>query len=168
VLAYFKHPQHSSTQKKILYRLVVNKPRTPLEATNATPKKEAPKAANTMKKKKMQCQIAYFQARNERRKASRRMQTLTSTSNSAIDDEQQAETIPPPVLSPHPGFTLPEFFQHLWNLIPATPQVSLPGILGLTIISSTLIQVLLPRIHLSTNRSGTWSPGVLYPTDSGG
>jgi hypothetical protein len=37
-----------------------------------------------------------------------------------------------------------------------TPSVP-PGILGLTIISSTLIQVVLPRIHLSTNRSGTWS-----------
>jgi hypothetical protein len=53
--------------------------------------------------------------------------------------------------------TLPEFFQHLWNLTPATPQVSLPGIFGLTIILSTLIQVVLSKIHPFTNRSGTWS-----------
>jgi hypothetical protein len=35
------------------------------------------------------------------------------------------KTLPPTT----PWLTLTEFFQHLWNLSPATPQVSLPSIL---------------------------------------
>jgi hypothetical protein len=88
VLAYFKHPQHSSTQKKTLYRLVANKPHTPLEATNATLKKEAPKAANTTKKKNM-CR----QARLARSRARRRTQALTSTLHPAADEEARIQEV---------------------------------------------------------------------------
>jgi hypothetical protein len=72
----------------------------------------------------------------------------------ALAEEAASLQILPPTA---PWLTLPEFFQHLWNLSPATPQVSLPSILGLTALVSTLIQCVLPRIHLPTIRSGTWS-----------
>jgi hypothetical protein len=74
--------------------------------------------------------------------------------------QPQPETPPPAKHSTHPTtplLTLPEFFQHLWNLSPATPQVSLPSILGLKAPLSTLIQCVSPRIHPFTNRSSTWS-----------
>jgi hypothetical protein len=115
--------------------------------------KEAPKPANTDKKKKRQHQIAYFERSRARRRvrrsnARRKAKALTAETTSLHKQSLSPTT---------PWLTLPEFFQHLWNLTPATPQVSLPGILGLTIISSTLIQVVLPRIYLFIIRSGTWS-----------
>jgi hypothetical protein len=91
--------------------------------------------------------------------------TLLHSSDSLLpscltSDQPQPETPPPAKQPTHPTtpwLTLPQFFQHLWNLSPATPQVSLPSILGLTALVSTLIQCVLPRIHPSTIRSGIWS-----------
>jgi hypothetical protein len=115
--------------------------------------------------------------RNARRKAEEALtaettplhkQSLSSTSKATTkarmkSNTQEATNVNPKKTVPKADsanthwLTLPEFFQHLWNLTPATHQVSLPGILGLTILLSTLIQVVLPRIHLSNNSSGTWS-----------
>jgi hypothetical protein len=63
---------------------------------------------------------------------------------------------PPPTPLPwrSPWLSLPIFFQCLWNLSTATPQVSPPCILGLTSLAP--IQYELPRIH-PTTRSSTWS-----------
>jgi hypothetical protein len=74
--------------------------------------------------------------------------------------QPQPETPPPAkqsTLPTTPWLTLSEFFQHLWNLSPATPQVSLPSILGLTELVTTLTQCTWPRIRPPTIRSGTWS-----------
>lgn len=58
--------------------------------------------------------------------------------------------LPPP---PTPMLTLPEFFQCLSNLSPATSPVSLSGILGLSALLSPRIQHVWPRIHTLTLRS---------------
>jgi len=64
-------------------------------------------------------------------------------------------TLPPP---PPPRLTLPEFFQCLSNLSPATSPVSLSGILGLPALLSTRIQHVWPRIQPFTARSSPRKP----------
>ena len=76
--------------------------------------------------------------------------TLSTTSSS----QHQPETPPSP--PPHPNtnwLTLQDFFQCLWNLPTATPQVSLPGILWPTALLSALSQYLWLKIQPSTHRS---------------
>jgi hypothetical protein len=77
----------------------------------------------------------------------------------------QPQETPTPKQAPlptTPWLTISEFFQHQWNVSLATPQVSLPSILGITALS-TLIQCVLPKVHPSTNRSGTRSLGSYGP-----
>jgi hypothetical protein len=79
-----------------------------------------------------------------------------ATLSTAPGQPQETPILKQSPLPTSPWLTLPEFFQHLWNLSPATPQVSLPSILGIT-APPPLNQCVLPRIHPPTIRSGTWS-----------
>jgi hypothetical protein len=85
--------------------------------------------------------------------ADRPQQAILSTAPGQTQETPTPKQSPLPTI---PWLTLPELFQHLWNLSPATPQVSLPSILGITALS-TPIQCVLPRIYTSTIRSGTCS-----------